>query len=355
VIGPNPSALLGAIVWVIAWLGARPNPFETAWARALLLLAPLVLLPLGLRLAAAPTGSAGWDGLWRAAVLLQLPAAVLLGWAFLGSPGLRAAALAIPWSATTALIALIGLVRARRHWAVPLSEFCIDAGLVYLAIGGAWAVCDRLGVRPLDFPDVIVLLTAVHFHYAGFVLPVLTGLALRQVEGPTARLAGVGVIGGVPLVAIGITATQRNLGPALECATAWVLASAGILTAWLYFRIALRRTRPPFVRALWVVSAFSLSASMVLAALYGVRFYVPVAGLDLPGMRALHGSVNALFAVAGLVGWTLLEPSPRGEFGGRPRHRASIDPIARPRRPRTSATTRTAPIVSIADKPKAWL
>jgi hypothetical protein len=233
VIGPNPSARLGAIVWAMALLVGRPSPFETAWARALLMLAPLVLLPLGLRLAAAPAGTAGRDGWWRTAVILQLPTAVLLGSAFLVSPGLPAAALAIPWSATTALIALLGLARARRHAAGPLSELCIDAGLVYLAIGSAWAVCDRLGVRPLDFQDVIVLLTAVHFHYAGFVLPLLTGLALRHGRGRTESLAGVGVIVGVPLVAIGITATQLNFGPALECATAWILASAGIPTAGL--------------------------------------------------------------------------------------------------------------------------
>src|SRR5262249_26222508 len=100
-------------------------------------------------------------------------------------------------------------------------------------------------------------------------------------------------------------------------ATAWILASAGILIAGLYFRLALRQTWPPSIRTLWVVSAFSLTASMVLAALYAVRFYIPVSGLDLPWMRALHGSANAFgFAIAGLVGWTLSERSQRGENEG---------------------------------------
>ena len=55
-----------------------------------------------------------------------------------------------------------------------------DAGLVYLAVGGGWTVLAWGGLRPLGFAAPIVLLTAVHFHYAGFALPLLTGLAGRN-------------------------------------------------------------------------------------------------------------------------------------------------------------------------------
>jgi len=53
---------------------------------------------------------------------------------------------------------------------------------------------------------------------------------------------------------------------------------------------------------------------MVLAGLYGTRALFPVAGLDIPWMRALHGSANAIgFALAGVLGWVLAERSgPRG-------------------------------------------
>jgi outer membrane biosynthesis protein TonB len=43
--------------------------------------------------------------------------------------------------------------------------------------------------RPLDFDPVIVLLTAVHFHYAGFLLPLCTALAAREVGGRGAAAA----------------------------------------------------------------------------------------------------------------------------------------------------------------------
>ena len=41
-------AVVGGILWVAALLVIRPNPFDAAWAKALLLLAPLALLPIGL-------------------------------------------------------------------------------------------------------------------------------------------------------------------------------------------------------------------------------------------------------------------------------------------------------------------
>jgi hypothetical protein len=241
------------------------------------------------------------------AVIVQLPAALLLGWAFLLPQGLPAAALSLPWLATTGLLALLGLARAWHHRRGPLAELCIDAGLVYLAVGGLWATADRAGLRPLDFEPVIVLLTAIHFHYAGFALPILTGLAMRCERGLLPRLAGFGVVVAVPLVAVGITATQLSFGHLLECVSAWLMALAGGLTAYLYWRLAWHRDRPAVVRGLWQLSAVSLAGGMVLAALYGSRHHVPMTWLDIPWMRALHGTTNALgFALAALAGWTLI-------------------------------------------------
>src|SRR5262249_8944152 len=44
------AAAVGAAVWVVAVAVLRPAPFAVEWGRLLLLLAPLVLVPLGLRL-----------------------------------------------------------------------------------------------------------------------------------------------------------------------------------------------------------------------------------------------------------------------------------------------------------------
>jgi hypothetical protein len=304
------SALAGAVIWliVVAWL--HPSPFETGWAVSLLLLSPLVLVPLGLRLAAPSEQEQSRSWLWLAAFRLQLPAALVLVAAFAISAGLMAAVLSLPWLLTTSIISLTGLARIRRRGLSPIEELCLDAGLVYLVVGGVWTVMSRWGLRPLNFEAIIVLLTAIHFHFAGFALPILTGLAGRALKGEMARTASVGVIVGIPMVAVGITTTQLGFRPLLECLAAILTAIAGLLSAGLHLRLFAQSSWPKLVRALWLIAALSLAASMILAAIYGSRAYLSVAWLDIPWMRALHGSANALgFALLGTLAWSLAHRS----------------------------------------------
>lgn len=310
-------AAVGAALWLAFLLLERPGPFEPGWIPALLLLAPLVLVPLGVGLAEASSpadrpagGGNGPEGLLHLAATLQLPAAALLAASYLLRQGLLAAVLVLPWFGVSTLLALAGLLRLReRGLRAPLrgGDLALDAGLVYLVVGAAWAVSDRLGFRPLDFPAVIVLLTAVHFHFAGFVLPIVTGLAADRTGGRTAAVAVLGVVAGVPLVAVGITATQLGLGAWIEALAAWAVAGAGALVAWLHLRLAFRPGHSPLARALWTVAALSLVGGMALAALYGSRFHLPaVRPVDIAWMQALHGTANAIgFATAGLLGWWL--------------------------------------------------
>lgn len=301
----------GVAIWWAMLAIMHPTPFDTGWAQALLLLVPLVILPIGLQRVAADLPSR-----WlRVENALQLPTALLLGVAYLLPPGPMAAGLALPWLGTTGVIALCGLTLLLRSGRT-MSEICLAAGLIFISVGGAWAVADRLGFRPLEFDPVIVLLTAIHFHYAGFTLPLVTGLAMRHVRGWLANLTGAAVIVGVPVVALGITTTHQGVGPGLECFAACTLALAGTLAALLHIRLVVQPGRPALVRGLWTLAALSLLFSMALAALYGSRFYLPVAWLDIPWMRALHGTANAIgFGLAAIVAWSLVkdtaELSPR--------------------------------------------
>src|SRR5258705_449888 len=81
----------------------------------------------------------------------------------------------------------------------PVRELCLDAGLVFLLVGGLWATASRAAMRPLGFDDTVVLLTANHFHYAGFIVPIVAGLAGRRLPGRLGDLTALGVIAGVPL------------------------------------------------------------------------------------------------------------------------------------------------------------
>lgn len=306
--------LLGGTAWVLFLLAARPAPFSTAWIRALLLFAALVLLPPALDLLAGRRPAPSRPHRW--ATTLATPAALLLAVSCLVRSGPLAAGLAVPWLAVTALVACAGLLRLVRNRPLTLARGCIDAGALYLAVGGAWAIADRLGVQPLGFSVAIVALTAVHFHYAGLLLPLFTGLAVERSGGRAAALAAVLVIAGVPAVAVGITASALGPGRWLETAAAWLMAAGGALAAWLHLRLAATaRERTP-LRLLWAVCGAALLTGMALAALYGARFLVPAARLrwlDVGWMQVTHGVVNAFgFGLAGTLAWWRAGPASHG-------------------------------------------
>ncbi|HEY7066132.1 MAG TPA: YndJ family transporter [Chloroflexota bacterium] len=313
------SAGLGAVVW-LGWLGAFSGGAEQGPIATLLLFAVLVLVPLGLPLAATPTRDGRHCWAYRAAVYAQPLCALLVLMSFVLPAGPIAALLALPWLGITGLLALFGLWRLRSRGLNCAAELCLDAGLVYLPIGGAWLVLARLGARPLAFADVIVLLTAVHFHYAGFLAPLLAALAGRALPADRriARLAyrvvAAGIVVGPPLLAAGFT-----LSPALRLLAALVLAASVLGLAALTLVAVAPAVRPHVARWLLTVSALAVLVPMLFVAVYAVGEYAGAPAVTIPQMAQVHGWLNALgFALCGLLAWTLAAPDLRvgsGEQG----------------------------------------
>jgi hypothetical protein len=285
------SALAGFGGW-LAWVaGTRPDPLSDAWAEALVLFAALVVVPLGF----VATGISRFAARILPYASFSLIASLSL------ARGLWATALALPWLAVTLVAALEGVRRALAPKTPGAAETARIAALVFLPIGAGWLVLARFGARPLGFSDSIVLLTAAHFHYAGFALPAVVGSVVAALGRARSidRIAVWLVVSGVPLVAAGITATQLGTTAALEPVAAWVMAAGGALTAWLELELArVDRKR----RALLAGSAAALGFGMILAALYGARSWLAIAALDIPWMRVLHGTANAFgFALLALL------------------------------------------------------
>jgi hypothetical protein len=316
------SAGLGAAVW-LGWLAVfagKQGPIAT-----LLLFAVLVLVPLALPLAATPDRAGRHVLVYRAAVYAQPAAALLVAVSFMLAPGVGAALL------VTGLVALFGLWRLRRRvlpggraWrlgglscsavAGSAAEVCLDAGLLYLPIGGVWLVVARLGMRPLDFPDVIVLLTAVHFHYAGFIAPLLAAMAGRALPANKCwarrayRMVAAGVMAGPPLLAAGIT-----YSPALEAAAAVLLAASIVGLSVLILTTIVPAPRPLAQRILLLISALSAMSALVLAGIYGVGAIAGERLLTIHQMAQVHGWTNALgFTLCGLLAWRLAPPAQAG-------------------------------------------
>jgi hypothetical protein len=237
---------------------------------------------------------------------LQLPAALPLMVAFALPPGIPAVLCALPWVLYTGLLALVGLSRWWSHRRDSFAEWAICAGPLFVAIGGGWLLMSRLGVEPLGFREPIVLLTAAHFHHAGFVLPVLAGLAARASRSRLGPVAAVGVMVGVPLVAVGITARQLDAGLAwLDIACAGFLVIACLLTAFLQARAAMAGDEP-VGRILLLASSLSLFAAMLTAAAYALGTLWDPPWIDIPTMSRTHALINALgFALLGCIGWNV--------------------------------------------------
>ena len=293
-------------------LPMTPDPL----AVAILLLAALILVPLGLRMIDDADRGLSGKRLLRLVVWLQLPAAVLLGCSFGLDQGNAAAALALPWFLVTLLIASIGgLDLVRRGWQLDGNSGFTTA-MLFLPVGGGWAVISRAGLRPQDFSHAIVFLTAVHFHYAGFVLPILAGQTAKEmgrflhVDTPSPqpspkrrgslidRVMLAAIIVGVPLVGVGI-----SLSPHVEVVAAMLLTGGCVLLAVRQSQAAIASQNAARLTLLGI-SSLALISAMGLAAVYAVGEFTGEQWVSIPTMIRTHGAFNALgFATCGLLGW----------------------------------------------------
>jgi hypothetical protein len=293
-----PCAGLGGFLWLVWWWHAAPG-----LTTALLMSGPLLAVPLGLFAEQGPRSR------WRdAAAWLLLPSATTLLVAVSLPPGWTASLLALPWLVVTALLAAHGLARLLPRQRHPAAELCVDAAYVFILVGGVWAMLDRMGARPLGYDPLLVQLTAIHFHFAGFALPLMAGLLGRHRADGLPRLVALGVVGGIPLVAVGLVLSQTTGQTTGEWAASWTLAlAAGAVAALQLWEV--RSMRPGINRLLLGLSGASLLLGMLLAAAYG---YGRAQGLLRPtiaDMIALHGVGNALgFALPGLLAWALSPP-----------------------------------------------
>jgi hypothetical protein len=307
----------------------------------LLLFAPVVIVPLGLRL--VPFTGERSRRLLTVARLMQPFGAAAAVVSFLVAPGWTSGAVALGWLLTCAVASLAGLVELIERRSLRPVHLVPAAAVAYLSVGAGWLVLSRAGLRPEGFSREIVELTAVHFHYTGFAATLMAALAMRAVRdrgrlAPIASTAALLIVIGVPITAAGFVTGSgflSVLGPILI--GTGVLSVAGITGLAIAPRIeseislprlpgrpahasgalvpgeSLRRSRRagwgPLALARWLLwlSAAGVVIPMLLAVDYAIGRVFPVPALDLRAMALIHGDLNALvFSLCGLLGWTLI-------------------------------------------------
>lgn len=298
------SAALGGAVWFLLFLARIGDSPETALMQRIVLLGILVIVPLALSLVPASESRDGESLLYRLSLLVQPFAAIGAVVSFLLDPGMPAAVGAFVWFCETALIAVFGLQRLSRPELRVPAEVSICAGLLFVPVGGFWLVVHRLGIQFLDFGDTIILLTAVHFHFAGYAAPILAGLAGRRlsqiaVVSRIFKRIPTGIIAGTPLVAAGISAS-----PVLALVGTAMISLSLVLLAILVVGWILPSMESIPGRVLLLLSSVSCLPAMVLACAYAYSIVFHKLIIDIPQMAMTHGVANAFgFSLCGLLAW----------------------------------------------------
>lgn len=269
------------------------------WLQVVLLAAPLVVVPLAL-------SASGFGHINRKYLPVGFLAALFLSVAHTITPGFLGGLLATPWLLYTAAIFLEAFSNRKAEGANDtFGRLCTSFSFLYLVIGAAWALADRFGWQPLDFDPLIVLLTAVHFHYAGFALVWIAGRAAATSSKLWSKRLISAVVAGVPLTAVGITTSHWQWAPEIEAFAVGVMALGGISVGVANIVYALR-LRLGWSSWLLGMSGVAILGGMVLAMLYGLRYFWPLPWLTIPWMYTVHGSLNSLgFALPAVLAWWL--------------------------------------------------
>jgi len=285
---------LGILTW-LAFL-IYQLPIETSsltYVELLILIAPLVLIPILLKVGNASKKLRQW------VLFCNIPFAI----AFFLPNGWLATICCLPWLGFTLKLVLEEMQKWLIQSDKKMSHHAHFAAALYLPVAAVWALSDRLGMPLWVFDETIILLTVVHFHYAGFILPKITAFALEKMNSRLADLIGLNVILGIPLVAIAITTTAYDLPKVIEVACVTLMVMGGMGSGIMHIILGMK-SKNTFAKLAWVLGGLALLGGMILALLYGWRFYFPISFLTIPWMYAVHGTLNAIgFALPCVVGW----------------------------------------------------
>jgi YndJ-like protein len=299
VLGAN--ILIGAAVWVILALASFSPRVHLGIIEVLFLLGPWIVVPLSVDLVRGAENSK--SSTVRDWVLMA--AASLTTVSFFLDNRTSAAWFASCWLLVCAVFAGDGLRRFVMSGTTSFTQFCFAAGEGYLLVAGAWLVASRAGVQLLAFHEPIVLLTAMHFHFAGFASAVLAGLTYERFRESRWKALAI-----VALLAVvcgpGILGLAFLLGPKWKLVAALLIAlgQLGLAGGMALVGIA---AKDGSGRWLLFVSGASVAAGMVLAAVWAIGEYPLQAFVNIRQMAEFHGVLNAVgFAVCGLLGWRVV-------------------------------------------------
>ena len=282
-------ALIHSLLFVLVILFGTNH-----WPFLLLTVAQLVYVPIALRLVMVQG-----DWLSKYYYYFALPAyvsVVLLQMASSNWDGLLAGIYLL----FTVIIAFYGVSRFFTRGFTNIEEFAIDCGLIYLALGGGWYFAYVVGIDT-GFTPLITWLTGIHFHYSAFLLPIFVGLLGRLYKTTFYKVICSIIILSPMIVAIGITFSR------------WIELLSVILYMFGIYGLLYLTWKTPFPGRLqkWFlrISFAALGLTIVFSLFYALGNGFGLITVSIDFMLRFHGLLNCvLFAMIGLIGWSLFVP-----------------------------------------------
>lgn len=288
--------VLRLLVVIFAWQLFGQDPSREGWVMWMIVVAAGLLLPL-----ARPLQKLRGESSLEAQQWLMVQT-LFLG--LLPKPGYESAIFVCAWFVWCGIVAFESLWKLLKGSLRDAGGLCVAVAGIFPLIGAAWLVAHRANWTPWNFDPLIVLLTAAHFHHAGFTLPLMAGLNAKASPGCWTRFSCVAILAGVPLVAAGITCTHFGVLRFVEPFGVTVLVLGALGVAISQIRRGMSKQGGWLERAGFVVSGISLLSAMVLAMGFGLRHVMPNWALTMPQMWMIHGTLNAFgFGLCGILAW----------------------------------------------------
>lgn len=201
----------------------------------------------------------------------------------------------------TFVIALYGLGRFLMSGFTHIEEFSINLAMIYLGLGGIWFFASTANIDT-GFTPMLTWLTAIHFHYSAFLLPVFVGFLGRVYKPRSYSLIASIILLAPMIVALGITFSTVI---ELLSVIAYMFGIYGLIHV---------SCRAPFSRSLQkglvCLSFAALGITILFSLLYASGNLFGSHSISIDFMLRFHGIVNAIvFALTGIIGWSLSIPS----------------------------------------------
>ncbi|OHX32604.1 YndJ family protein [Bacillus mycoides] len=299
------NILFGLVCYIIFLICEWPNinPVE-----AIILLSILLFIPMSFCIIDKETRNGTYLLFYKFVSFLYPIAAISAMLAFVTNRYF----FALLWFAYTGIVALFGISRLLERGWKPLEEAAIDSAFIYLFLGGFWFFASVAKFPIMHFSSDIVLLTAAHFHYSAFLLPLSAGLLGRKRErGSKLYDAIMFIIVISPMtVAIGITYSR-----VFEFFAVFIY-----LCAIYGYGVYVWRTKFNAISAkiLLTLSSSTLMVTIMFSLIYSYGNFKQVMTITIAQMVWIHGVVNGIgVALPAFVGWMIEKSAPKYKYYGK--------------------------------------